>query len=172
MNSQVKMPHRELLLLVVSFLLLSCALPNAQAKSELQRADYLPPGVSDVQFGQAKVKLANQGYTLEFAANDQQRARGLMYRNELCKQCGMLFDFGESRYVGMWMKNTNIALDVAYINSAGTIVNIEQMQPHTLQAHHSEEAVRYAIEMNIGWFASQQIAPGDKVGFISAMPKN
>ncbi|HAQ48433.1 MAG TPA: DUF192 domain-containing protein [Glaciecola sp.] len=125
-----------------------------------------------VQFGQAKVKLANQLYTLEFAANDQQRARGLMYRNELCAACGMLFDFGKSRYVGMWMKNTNIPLDVAYISAQGLIINIEQMQPHTLQAHHSEIAVRYAIEMNLGWFAQHQIEAGDSVRFISAMPKN
>lgn len=125
-----------------------------------------------VEFGQAKVNMAGQTYTLELASNDTQRARGLMYRTELCSVCGMLFDFTESRYVGMWMKNTNIPLDVAYVDSRGRIINIEQMQPHTLQAHYSQAAVRYAIEMNLGWFAQQGIEPGDNVRFISAMPKN
>lgn len=154
-------------LLLSACLLFSCASPDAAAQS-----DFLPTGVNPVKFGQAKVKLANQVYTLEFAANDQQRARGLMYRTELCDVCGMLFDFSESRYVGMWMKNTNIPLDVAYVDVKGKIINIEQMQPHTLQAHHSQAAVRYAIEMNLGWFALQGIEAGDKVRFISAMPKN
>jgi uncharacterized membrane protein (UPF0127 family) len=157
-------------LLLSACLLFSCALPDATADST--PATYLPAGVEVVQFGQAKVKLANQVYGLEFAANDQQRARGLMYRTELCAACGMLFDFGQSRHVGMWMKNTNIPLDVAYIDAQGTIINIEQMQPHTLQAHHSDTAVRYAIEMNLGWFAQHKIEAGDSVRFISAMPKN
>jgi uncharacterized membrane protein (UPF0127 family) len=169
MRFNVTVPTRAILLLSVCPLL-GCAAPDAAANST--PAPYLPDGVEMVQFGQAKVKLANQLYTLEFAANDQQRARGLMYRNELCAACGMLFDFGKSRYVGMWMKNTNIPLDVAYISAQGLIINIEQMQPHTLQAHHSDVAVRYAIEMNLGWFAQHQIEAGDSVRFISAMPKN
>ena len=163
------LPVRAIVLLSMC-LLLSCALPDAAATSAANGD--VPAGVDSVTFGQAKVKLANQVYTLEFAANDQQRARGLMYRTELCANCGMLFDFVQSRYVGMWMKNTNIPLDVAYIDPQGIIINIEQMQPHTLQAHHSDTAVRYAIEMNLGWFAQHKIEAGDSVRFISAMPKN
>ena len=125
-----------------------------------------------VEFGQAKVNMAGQTYTLELASNDTQRARGLMYRTELCNSCGMLFDFGRARHVGMWMKNTNIALDVAYLNANGKIINIEQMQPLSLQSHYSDGPVKFAIEMNLGWFAKQGLQAGDKVRLISAMPKN
>ena len=156
------------------FFSLTCAIlmtmmPCHLLAFEQVRAD---ENTSFIEFGHAKVNMAGQTYSLELASNDTQRARGLMYRTELCDNCGMLFDFGRERHVGMWMKNTNIALDVAYINAKGKIINIEQMQPHSLQSHHSDGPVKFAIEMNVGWFAKQGLQAGDKVRLISAMPKN
>ena len=156
------------------FISLTCAIlmtmmPGHLLAFEQVRADENTPFI---EFGHAKVNMAGRSYTLELASNDNQRARGLMYRTELCDSCGMLFDFGRSRHVGMWMKNTNIALDVAYINANGNIINIEQMQPHSLQSHYSDGPVKFAIEMNLGWFAKQGLQAGDKVRLISAMPKN
>ena len=58
--------------------------------------------VASSDFGTARLQVSNLSpLTVELAATDQQRARGLMHRTELCADCGMLFDFGETRYVGI-----------------------------------------------------------------------
>jgi uncharacterized membrane protein (UPF0127 family) len=124
-----------------------------------------------VDFGTARVKVAELPVlTVELAANDSQRARGLMYRDTLCENCGMLFDFGETRYVGMWMKNTFIPLSVAYFTQDGVIVNIRQMQPQTLQSHPSDAPVRFALEMPMNWFKNNNIHAGDRIRIISMHP--
>jgi uncharacterized membrane protein (UPF0127 family) len=127
----------------------------------------------DVTFGIARLMVGDYPTVLnvELASTDAQRARGLMFRDSLCEQCGMLFDFNQSRYVGMWMKDTFIPLSVAYFTEDGVIVNIRQMQPHTLQSHPSDAPVRFALEMPQGWFAKQQITPGDKVKILSLQPR-
>lgn len=125
--------------------------------------------VSD--FGTARIQVSNlKPLTVELAATDRQRARGLMHRTELCADCGMLFDFGETRYVGMWMKNTFVPLSVAYFNEQGVIVNIRQMQPQTLQSHPSDAPVRFALEMPMGWFNKNKIQAGDRIRIISMQP--
>jgi uncharacterized membrane protein (UPF0127 family) len=157
---------------VIVFLIMSAIIAVTPVQALALESIHTDENTPDVVFGQAKVVMAGQTYTLEFANNDTQRARGLMYRTELCNDCGMLFDFGQSRPVGMWMKNTNIALDVAYLDATGEIINIEPMQPRSLQSHYSKGPVKFAIEMNLGWFAMHDLQAGDKVRLISAMPKN
>lgn len=127
--------------------------------------------VASSDFGTARLQVSNLSpLTVELAATDQQRARGLMHRTELCADCGMLFDFGETRYVGMWMKNTFVPLSVAYFNEQGVIVNIRQMQPQTLQSHLSDAPVRFALEMPMGWFNKNNIHAGDHIRIISMQP--
>lgn len=125
---------------------------------------------ADVVFGKARVKIdaLPEILNVEFAHNDQQRAQGLMYRDVLCPNCGMLFDFDESRIVAMWMKNTRVALDVAYFTKNGTISDIKTMAPYSLQPHPSSTEVRYALEMPAGWFANNGISVGANITIISA----
>ncbi|MGB8435641.1 MAG: DUF192 domain-containing protein [Burkholderiales bacterium] len=100
------------------------------------------------------------------------RARGLMYRKSMPANHGMLFVFPDVERQCFWMKNTLIPLSIAFLDDHGVIVNIADMQPQTEDNHCSERAVRYALEMNKGWFAAKRIRPGTKVmGLGQATPQ-
>jgi uncharacterized membrane protein (UPF0127 family) len=92
------------------------------------------------------------------------RGQGLMHRKSLPPNAGMLFIFDEHAVHCMWMKNTLIPLAVAFIDDRGTIVNIEDMEPHSEASHCASQPVRYALEMNRGWFATRGIKPGARLG--------
>lgn len=96
----------------------------------------------------------------EVAAAPAQREQGLMYREKMGPNDGMVFVFEGPAEVCMWMKNTVLPLSVAFIDNAGKIVNIEDMQPQTLDSHCAKKLVRYALEMNLGWFRQKNIKPG------------
>jgi len=101
--------------------------------------------------------------TAEVAATDPTRVRGLMYRQALPANHGMLFVFEGKSIQCMWMKNTLIPLSVAYIADDGSIVNVEDMKPQTEDSHCAKRPVRFALEMNKGWFASKGVKPGAKL---------
>ena len=94
------------------------------------------------------------------------RAQGLMYRRNLAQNAGMLFIFDEQAPHCMWMKNTLIPLSVAFIDDNGAIVNIEDMAPQTEASHCAMRPVRYALEVNRGWFAARGLKPGTRLGGI------
>ena len=99
----------------------------------------------------------------ELAATDAARALGLMHRTSLAPNGGMLFVFDAPGAYCMWMKNTPLPLSVAFIDAAGAIVNIEDMQPHTEQSHCAARPVSYALEMRQGWFAARGIRAGERL---------
>ena len=123
---------------------------------------------AEVTFKSASVKVASHPLRVEVAADDAQRTQGLMHRKSLGREEGMLFVFDEPAYHSMWMKNTLIPLSVAFIDRNGVILNILDMEPHTLDSHMSAGPAVYAIETNKGWFAAKKIKPGDKV---TGLPK-
>ncbi len=98
--------------------------------------------------------------TSEVAQTPQERATGLMFREAMATSHGMLFVFERPDQQCFWMKNTLIALDVAFIADDGTIVNIDHMKPRTLDSHCSSRPVRMVLEMNDGWFAKRGVAAG------------
>lgn len=100
----------------------------------------------------------------EVVADYETRARGLMHRKSLAQNAGMLFIFDNQSIHCMWMKNTLIPLSVAFIDDNGTIVNIADMEPHSEASHCAAQPVRYALEMNRGWFAARGIKPGARLG--------
>ena len=102
----------------------------------------------------------------ELAADFGTRMQGLMFRKSLGSNAGMLFVFDEAAGHCMWMKNTLIPLSVAFIDDAGAIVNIADMEPHSEQSHCAAKPVRYALEMERGWFAKRGIKPGSRLGGI------
>ena len=99
----------------------------------------------------------------EFANTFQTRARGLMHREKLAQNAGMLFRFDEAATQCMWMKNTLIPLSVAFLDERGAIINIADMQPHSEQSHCAERPARYALEMTQGWFAQRGIRAGARL---------
>mgnify|MGYP003457135991 FL=1 len=99
----------------------------------------------------------------EVADRDASRALGLMHRTALAPNGGMLFVFDDDAVHCMWMKNTPLPLSVAFIDAAGAIVNIADMQPHTEQSHCAARPVPYALEMRQGWFAERGIRAGARL---------
>jgi len=96
----------------------------------------------------------------EVADTPATRTRGLMYRKSMPANRGMLFMFPYSERQCFWMKNTLIPLSIAFLDERGAIVNIVDMAPQTEDQHCSARPVRYALEMNQGWFAAKRIGPG------------
>lgn len=107
----------------------------------------------------------------EVAATEAERQQGLMFREKMAGNEGMLFDFEAPAGVCMWMKNTLIPLSVAFIDDSGKIVNIEDMQPQTTDSHCAKKSVRYALEMNQGWFRQKNIKPGSRINRLSPAKK-
>jgi uncharacterized membrane protein (UPF0127 family) len=98
-------------------------------------------------------------------ANDMgSRMQGLMFRRSMAQNSGMVFVFDENAPHCMWMKNTLIPLSVAFIDEAGVIINIADMQPQNEQSHCAARPARYALEMNKGWFEQRGVKPGAKLG--------
>jgi uncharacterized membrane protein (UPF0127 family) len=105
--------------------------------------------------------------TAEVAQDNASRMRGLMFREQLPPNGGMLFVFESKGVQCMWMRNTLIPLSVAFIEDDGTIVNIEDMKPlDEMTQHCSKKPVRYALEMSKGWFAQRGIKAGARIGGI------
>jgi hypothetical protein len=106
----------------------------------------------------------------ELAATPETRQVGLMQRREMAPQRGMVFVFTEDARHCMWMKNTLIPLSVAFVDRDGRIVNIEDMQPRTETNHCAARPARYALEMNLGWFAGKGIKAGDQLRGFERLP--
>jgi uncharacterized protein len=85
---------------------------------------------------------------------------GLMWRREMPQHEGMLFVYDAPAVQCFYMRNTYLPLSIAFIADDGTIVNIRDMQPLTENSHCADKPVRYALEMNQGWFAKKGIKPG------------
>lgn len=103
-------------------------------------------------------------FAVEVARTPEERATGLMHRRFLPADRGMLFDFGETAPVAMWMKNTYISLDMLFIRADGTIARIAQRtEPLSTRIVPSGEPVLSVLELNAGTAARIGAKPGDKV---------
>ncbi len=159
MNISTKMIFRTAL----AFLLVSLLSMQVFAKSQLDddlTAEELALLADDSRI---KVSFDSKALEVEFADSFDERALGLMHRKTLCEDCGMLFQFDSERFASIWMKNTFVPLDLAYITVDGSIVDIQALKPHDLTAVKSPKLVLYALEMNQGWFAKNGIKVGDRV---------
>ena len=97
------------------------------------------------------------------AQTPEQRQTGLMFRREMAQHEGMLFVFEQASAQCFWMKNTLLPLSIAFLADDGTVTSIADMAPGSLDSHCSSQPVRYALEMNQGWFAKRGIKPGSKL---------
>ena len=99
----------------------------------------------------------------EVASDYKSIKNGLMYRDKLGAESGMLFIFPKAKKRSFWMKNTKIPLSIAYLDENGDILNIEDMTPQSTEGISSKGNAKYALEVNQGWFDSKGISPGDRV---------
>ena len=101
---------------------------------------------------------------IEVAETEKEREVGLMNRNSMPADQGMLFDFKQTRLVTMWMKNTYIPLDMVFMDEAGTVTHIAaNAQPLSLDIISSRGPVRYVLELNGGAAARYGLKPGDRL---------
>ena len=116
-------------------------------------------GVVEVVSGEARHR-----FTIEIADDAAERSRGLMFRQSMSDDAGMLFIYAGERIASFWMKNTYIPLDMLFIANDGTILQIAtDVQPHTLDPVRSDLPVRAVFEINGGQSAARGIKAGDKV---------
>ncbi|RWX75633.1 DUF192 domain-containing protein [Neorhizobium lilium] len=103
-------------------------------------------------------------FTVELALDDEQRMQGLMFRKEMAPDAGMLFDFGDTRRVQMWMENTILPLDMVFIEKDGTISSVHaDAVPYSRDIIDSKTPVHFVLELNAGRAKALGIKPGDKV---------
>lgn len=99
----------------------------------------------------------------ELARTPEQRAIGLMHRPTMPVNEGMLFAFERPDTQCFWMKDTLLPLSAAFVADDGSIVNVVDMQPRTLDSHCSTQPVRFVLEMNQGWFAKRGLKAGSRL---------
>jgi uncharacterized protein len=107
-----------------------------------------------------------QHFAIEIAETPEQMEQGLMYRESLPPDAGMLFAFPAPTVARFWMKNTLIPLDMLFVDDAGKIVNIhERAVPQSLEAISAAAPVKAVVELNGGTAARLGIKPGDTVQY-------
>ncbi len=124
---------------------------EAQVQSRLERLEIASAGGARV-------------FQVEVMRTAEEKARGLMFRQFLPEDRGMLFDFGSEQPVSMWMRNTYIPLDMLFIKADGLVHHIhERAQPLDETPLSSRGDVRYVLEINGGIAAKLGLKPGDRV---------
>ncbi|MCX8997599.1 DUF192 domain-containing protein [Rhizobiaceae bacterium BDR2-2] len=123
----------------------------------------------DVRFehGRLAIETADGrkvAFSVELAVSDEQRMRGLMHRQSMPDDHGMWFDFGASRLVTMWMRNTVLPLDMLFIDEQGEVKHIrERAVPFSEELISSGGPVRYVLELNAGTVERLRIGTGSRV---------
>lgn len=125
---------------------------NAQAPALNQQAGATLPSIA-LQAGMHVIQA-------ELAETPENRQTGLMYRQALAPNHGMLFKFEDADIQCFWMRNTYVPLSIAFIDTQGRIVNIADMQPLDETPHCSAEPVALALEMQQGWFKERGLETG------------
>ena len=138
---------------LLAILVLGCLLiPSAPAREPQ------PP------LPQVSLRVGSTSLQVEVADENHERVAGLMYRTDLADGRGMLFVFPVPQPMGFWMRNTTIPLSIAYINAAGVIREIHDLQPlHEVSIESTFRDLVYALEVPQGWFSRHKILPGDKI---------
>ena len=102
----------------------------------------------------------------EVARTDQEREKGLMRRRSVPDGTGMLFVFTDEAVRSFWMSDTYVPLDVAFLDANLTVIDIQQMEAETTDAHDSAGAAMFALEVRKGWFAAHRIRTGARAELV------
>ena len=138
--------NRLVLVLLMGFVIFSCSKKDVLQTQEL--------------------KINQWKLTVEIADTRETQEKGLMGRDSMAEDHGMLFVYDRDARKSFWMKNTKIPLSLAYIAADGTIREIYDMEPLSTRIVDSKYSVRYVLEVNQGAFDRHGIKVGDKVEFI------
>jgi hypothetical protein len=122
-----------------------------------------PPSEEPQRLPTVKIRVGDVPLEAELAREERERQKGMMFRPHLAPDEAMLFIFDRDENLAFWMKNTYVDLDLAYIRSDGTIVQVERLKAHDLTSVYSREPARFALEVPPGWFEAHGIKVGDRV---------
>jgi hypothetical protein len=150
----VKLSKSYRLCLFISLLALSCG----KAQNSNDEPDRAQTGLRTVT-----LRVAGHSIVAEIASSEKERSIGLMFRESIQDGFGMLFVYDRDRRMSFWMKNTKVPLSIAFIASDGTIREIRDMEPGSLDEIDSETSVRYALEVPKGWFGRNGIDIGRRI---------
>ncbi len=117
-----------------------------------------------------ELRVGGHRVRAEVARTEDERRKGLMFRRDLGEDEGMLFVFPRDDFRSFWMRNTPLPLSIAYIAADGRISQIEDLRPFDETLVHSREQVRYALEMNRGWFRAHGVREGDRIEGLERAP--
>ncbi len=107
---------------------------------------------------------ASHEFLVEEAKTLDQQARGMMFRESMDADTGMIFEFDEPKIATIWMKNTSIPLDILFVRSNGKILKIEHSHtPYTLRSASSEAVIAAVVELKGGEAKARSIRPGDTI---------
>jgi uncharacterized membrane protein (UPF0127 family) len=158
------MKRRGIALVLLALLLAGCGGPSDAGASASGAGSSGSASTSElrtvtIDSGEDQVEVR-----VEIANGLDEQTRGLMYRTALAEDRGMLFVYTDEEARSFWMKNTLIPLSIAYIDSEGRIVDIQDMKPLDEDPPHyvSAEPARYALEVNQGFFEERGVKVGDK----------
>ena len=119
--------------------------------------------ISSNTFSADEIKINNLLSNIEVASNPNDRRKGLMFRKSLPEDHGMFFVWEYRKKQCMWMRNTYIPLNVAYIDTKGKILEIYEMLPLSEDSICSKKRVKYALEVNLDWFKRNNVKVGDQI---------
>jgi len=120
-------------------------------------------GPQPQRLDKVQIELGGRKLAVEAACTPAQREMGMMYRQSLKADEGMLFVFPQDEVLTFYMKNTYVPLSIAFIRANGIISNIADMKAQSLDTHSSLTACRFALEMPFGWFARNGVGEDSKV---------
>ncbi|MDB2437529.1 DUF192 domain-containing protein [Hellea sp.] len=144
---------------ILSALLIAMTTPAFAQTSKDDVVDFGEPAPLSVVS-----KDATHNFMIDRAITLDQQARGMMFRESMDPDSGMLFEFEEPKIATIWMKNTPLPLDILFVRSNGKILKIEHMaQPYKLRSASSEAIVAAVLELQGGRAKELGIMPGDIV---------
>jgi uncharacterized membrane protein (UPF0127 family) len=110
------------------------------------------------------MKIGSRSFNLEIARTHEEQERGLMKRDSMPQDHGMIFVFPSEQVLNFWMKDTRFPLDILFLDGSGKVVSIFQMKPYDLSNTSSEQPAQYAIELNAGASKDVGVKAGDVLG--------
>jgi uncharacterized membrane protein (UPF0127 family) len=119
--------------------------------------------MSNMNLPRVELLAGEHAIVAHVARTAEEREQGLMFRRDMPEDQGMLFMCEECAVQKFWMKDTPLALSIAFLDEDGTIVKIDEMDPHSLEGCSSEQPVRWVLEANQGWFRERGIVAGQRL---------
>jgi hypothetical protein len=112
------------------------------------------------------MQIGNRTFTIEIAATEESRQRGLMHRKALPADRGMIFVFDREEPRAFWMKNVPFPLDIVFLDATGRVVDVKRLLPLDLRSTYAARPAQYAIEINAG----AAVEAGVKIGDLITLP--